>query len=464
MSRDDYISKLFIKNQDKLEQAPSADLWSRLEAELDAPVPAPTATPVFRLRVWVGYLAAASVVLVVAVGSLKWLATDPTNPTVQMAEPLALHTDVPEVAEEEIEPEPYEELPRALGNSNKINEEVNKNATLVIEEKAEEEARQQEQRIVAAVQKRLEAIEPSEIPNVDVDDIAINDLELADEAVSDDVQLELVEPLQNNHYVPTGSGAGAPQVNFYQNNQPVAPELNYNNSSLPQVTNTNTNVAEVEEVLSRNAASKADYATKGEKESDDYAAGYSEQQVENLTSVTAASSRRRGSIVTKSKKAEKIKSPMANAHPRLYPFGFLLGRWDDDHELEGRSYEIWNLKDKNTMVGKGYKLSKDNERIFEEIMRIEYRSNQIFLVMSFDENNNKVEYMLTSFGQERFVFEQKGRSKYPDKVILQQSGLQGYTITISNSSDFLTADQQRYLEHRNRVSNVRSIRTLRQAQ
>jgi hypothetical protein len=81
--------------------------------------------------------------------------------------------------------------------------------------------------------------------------------------------------------------------------------------------------------------------------------------------------------------------------------------------------------------------------------------------MSFEENSKQVDYMLSSFDQERFVFEQKGRSKYPDKVILQKDGLQGYSITIANSMDFLTADQQRYLEHRNRVSNVRSIRTLR---
>lgn len=468
MSRDDYISKLFIKNQDKLEQAPAADLWSKLEAELDAPAPAPRAIPVLRFRVWFGYLAAASVVLVVAVGSLKWLATDPINPTTQMTEPLALHTDVPEVAEEEDEPEPYEELPRALGNSNKINEEVNKNATLVIEEKEEEEARQQEERIVAAVQKRLETIQPSKIPNVDLDDIAMNDIVLADEAGSDDIQLELVEPLQNNHYVPTGSGGGSPQINFYQNNQPVAPELNYNNSSLPQITNTTANIAEVEEVLSRNSANKAESEEEEQKRQknvyESRVADVSSRKGKSLSVPQKYSAiSRRGSILAKTKKAEKIKSPMANAHPRLYPFGFLLGRWDDDHELEGRSYEIWNLRDENTMVGKGYKLSKDKERIFEELMRIEYRNNQIFLVLSFDENNEKVEYMLTSFGQERFVFEQKGRSKYPDKAILQQNGLQGYSITISNSSDFLTADQQRYLEHRNRVSNVRAIRTLRQA-
>ncbi|MFK7798705.1 MAG: DUF6265 family protein [Aureispira sp.] len=464
MSRDDYISKLFIKNQDKLEQAPSADLWSKLEAELDAPAPAQRAIPVLLPRAWFGYLAAASVVLVVAVGSLKWLATDPINPTTQMAAPLALHTDVPEVAEEEGEPEPYEELPRALGNSNKINEDVNKNATLVIEEKEEEEARQQEERIVAAVQKRIETTTLQQIQVNNVDDIAMNDIVVADEAIMDDVKLELVEPLQNNHFVPSGSGGGTPQVNFYQNNQPVAPQLNYNSSSVPQVTNTNTNLAEVEEVLNRSASRADKGASKYKKQEAENAYGNvaATKTIETPTK-KRATGRRRGGIVAKAKEGEKIKSPMAKAHPRLYPFGFLLGRWDDDHELEGRSYEIWNLRDENTMVGKGYKLSKDKERIFEELMRIEYRNNQIFLVMSFDENNEKVEYMLTSFGQERFVFEQKGRSKYPDKVILQQSGLQGYSVTISNSSDFLRADQQRYLEHRNRVSNVRSIRTLRQA-
>ena len=36
MNRDDYISKLFIKNQDKLNQMPADDLWSKLEQQLDA--------------------------------------------------------------------------------------------------------------------------------------------------------------------------------------------------------------------------------------------------------------------------------------------------------------------------------------------------------------------------------------------------------------------------------------------
>ncbi|MGH1338656.1 MAG: hypothetical protein ACRBFS_21260 [Aureispira sp.] len=452
MSRDDYISKLFIKNQDKLEQAPSADLWSKLEAELDTPVPVPTATPTLQPRAWMNYAAAASVLLVVLVGSLKWMKGKPTVIETQMEQPLALHTALPEVAKEEAEP--YEELPRAIGSSKKNKSGNTNNASLVIEEKEEEEARQQEQRIVEAVQKRL--VETSSEPAKDVDDIAMNDIVVADEAIMEEIELVEMAPLQNSYSGPGGAGGQAPTVNFYQNNQVVAPDLNYNSNSLPQVSNTVDNNAEVEEVLSRNAK-KMNLAAADKAESETTV-----KTDRKTTTQKSSAYGRRGSIVTKAKKADKIKSPMAGAHPRLYPFGFLLGRWDDDHELEGQSYEIWTLKDRNTLVGRGYKLSKDAERVFEERLRIEYRNNQIFLVMSFEENNRKVDYMLTSFDQERFVFEQKGRSKYPDKVIVQQNGLQGYSVTISNSADFLTADQQRYLEHRNRVSNVRSIRTLRQ--
>lgn len=446
MSRDDYISKLFIKNQDKLEQAPSADLWSRLETELDKP--SPTATPVLSPRAWWSYAVAASVLLVAVVVIYQWMDSNTLPNSTQLEEPIALNTAAPPVVEEEAEP--YEELPRAMG------EPESNTANLVMEEKEEEEARAQEQRIVEAVQKRLEADAPEK--GKEVQDIVMDDIFLADEVATEEIQL--VEPSQNNYAAPGGAGGQTPEINFYQNNQPVAPELNYNNSTIPQVTNTLANNAEVEEVLSRSARKKQEDAVAEELPMED--ANYIGEN--KIATQSTALPSRKGSIMAKAKKADKIKSPMADAHPRLYPFGFLLGRWDDDHELEGNSYEIWTLKDKNTLVGRGYKLSKDKERIFEERLRIEYRNNQVFLVMSFEENNKKVDYMLTSFDQERFVFEQKGRSKYPDKVILQQNGLQGYSVTISNSSDFLTADQQRYLEHRNRVSNVRSIRTLRQAQ
>ena len=37
MSREDYISKLFRENADKLDEQPSQDLWSRISGELDRP-------------------------------------------------------------------------------------------------------------------------------------------------------------------------------------------------------------------------------------------------------------------------------------------------------------------------------------------------------------------------------------------------------------------------------------------
>jgi len=80
--------------------------------------------------------------------------------------------------------------------------------------------------------------------------------------------------------------------------------------------------------------------------------------------------------------------------------------------------------------------------------------------MSLDEDKTTVDYMLTIFDNERFTFEQKASKNYPDKVIIQQSGLDGYSVIIVNNYNFLSADQQRYLENRNRVSNVQSMRTM----
>ncbi len=451
MSRDDYISKLFIKNQDKLEQAPSADLWSKLEAELDAP--APTAMPTLRPAAWMSYAAAASVLIALLAGGIYWSNGAIAPVQEQFNAPMALNTATAPVANEEAEP--YEE---PTGGTD------DRNINLVTEEREEKEDRAQEQRIVEAVQKRLEEVPMEEV--ADAEDIEMDDIILADEVVME--EFKLLEPAQNNHASP-GRGMADPTVNFYQNDQPVAPQLNYNNSSLPQIANTTSNQAEVEEVLNRSASKSVPADKYGNRRLDYDELGKTEREKEVTADAksrkrAAKSSdlkKRRGGIVAKDETADKIKSPMADAHPRLYPFGFLLGRWDDDHEMEGRSYEIWTLKDRNTLIGRGYKLSKDAERIFEERLQIVYRDNQVFLVMSFEENSEQIDYMLTSFDQERFVFEQKGRTKYPDKVILQQNGLQGYSVTISNSNEFLTADQQRYLEHRNRVSNVRSIRTLR---
>lgn len=431
MSRDDYISKLFIKNQDKLEQAPSNDLWSKMELQLnqDLPVTQSSTTATASATKVVGlskYLAAASVLVVLA--SVTYMFRSIETATMDQTvfeEPLAIYTD----DTEEEAYDPYKDLP------------VN------IEAKKAEEEVQQAENIVEAVNEKVlkeNIVVPAVMTNSTTKKIELESIQIIDEKEADDIIL--IEPeLQEERSLPSqNSASNTTRADLYINDAPVEQKnLNYNRSYVPQIANTVDNNSAVEQVLNQSKDKGGSIKTQKTK------------------STARKRNAGRGKIVGKEKKAvKKIKSPMATAHARLYPFGFLLGKWEDDNEMEGKSYEMWSLKSSNVLIGKGYKLSKDNERIFEEVMRIEFRDNQIFLVISLDEDKKTIDYMLTTFDNERFTFEQKMSKNYPDKVIIQQSGLDGYSVIIANNYNFLTTDQQRYLENRNRVSNVQSMRTM----
>ncbi|MBL4649392.1 MAG: hypothetical protein JKY03_06640 [Aureispira sp.] len=431
MSRDDYISKLFIKNQDKLEQPPSNDLWSRMELQLDQDLPvtqnstAGSATKVIGLS---KYLAAASVLVVLASVTYMFrsIETSTMDQTV-FEEPLAIYTDVSDIEEEAYDL--YKGLP-----------------TTIEEEKVEEEV-QQAMDIVEAVNKKVlkeNIVVPNNMTNSTTKKIELESIQIIDEKEADDIILIEPELPQEINAPSPASSPTTTRADLYKNDAIVEQkDLNYNRNYVPQIANTIDNKSAVEEVLNQSK----DKAARG--------------NTQKFKSNARKRSAGRGKIIGKEKKAvKKIKSPMAAAHPRLYPFGFLLGKWEDENEMEGKSYEMWSLKSSNVLIGKGYKLSNDAERIFEEVMRIEFRDNQIFLVISLDENKKTVDYMLTTFNNERFTFEQKMSKNYPDKVIIQQSGLDAYSVIIANNYNFLTTDQQRYLENRNRVSNVQSMRTM----
>lgn len=433
MSRDDYISKLFIKNQDKLEQTPSNDLWSKMELALDQDLPVTqsstagtgSVTKVIGLS---KYLAAASVLVVLA--SVTYMFRSMETSTMDQnvfEEPLAIYTEAADTEEEAYDS--YKDLPAD------------------IEKKKAEEEIVQAEKIVEAVNEKVlkeNIVVPDVMTNSTTKKIELESIQIVDEKEADDIIL--IEP-EIQEVVNQPSTATSPtrvRADLYKNDALIEEQgLNYNRSYVPQVANTIDNNSAVEQVLNQSKDKSGKINTK------------------KFNSNARKRNAGRGKIVGKEKKAiKKIKSPMAAAHSRLYPFGFLLGKWEDDNEMEGNSYEMWSLKNSNTLIGKGYKLSSNGDRIFEEVMRIEFRDNQVFLVISLDENKKTIDYMLTTFDNERFTFEQKMSKNYPDKVIIQQSGLDGYSVIIANNHNFLTTDQQRYLENRNRVSNVQSMRTM----
>lgn len=443
MSRNDYISKLFIKNQDKLEQVPSDDLWARLERQLDVDLPleAPTTAPApkgtGRVISMTRYAAAASVL--VATIAVAYFLNNPPVPEsteIVMEEPLALLTE-PVVEEAEL----YEDELALPANTD-------------IADKQEEEAEKaQEEKIVEAVAK---AIQKDPVLTQRNDKIELNDIELVDEKVQK-VQADVVvaEPTAVETISQEEEEEVTKEADLYIDNELVGnnkDDLNYTRAYVPQISNNTNNSNAVDEVINQ------------------YQTQQNNLRVESPTiqSATAAGAPRRkrstnrGQIFNKKgKRPEKIKSPMADAHPRLRSFGFLLGTWTDDNELEGKSYEKWNLKDANTLVGKGYKLSRNNEQVFEETMRIEFHDRQVFLVVSLDDNTPATHYMLTGFDNERYIFEQNSDNDKPNRIIIQQSGLDGFTVIMLNQGHFLSAEQQQYLGNRNHVSNVRAKRTMR---
>ena len=173
----------------------------------------------------------------------------------------------------------------------------------------------------------------------------------------------------------------------------------------------------------------------------------------------------RSAIRFKSKQIEFNKIPSIQIHPKLKPLSWLIGKWQDDNEKEGLSIEEWELANYRTLIGSGFKYSTNNDLLFKEQFKIEYRlaSKQIFLRVKYIENDRFVDYMLISYDTDQILFKQKEQMDYPDEVIIQRN-LDGYSTIITNTNKDLLPDQQRYLENRHRVSNIRAIRTLRTAE
>lgn len=430
MSRDDYISKLFIDNQDKLNQAPSVDLWSKLEANLDEQLPIAETPAPPKILSLSRYFAAASV-LVAVVGSVYLfdLAKAPQNKA--MAVEIVLEEEP--IAMLEDEAEPYQD------------EEVMPVSEIEAEEAKELHA--QETKIVEAVNEKVQEEQLFVANSTASDKIEMEDIELKGDFPSDNASSVIViETEEEEQPVAPAMNTTANTAFYYQNDEPLVQNTtrNYANA-VPQISNkNNSTLAESVVADQKKVAAKKESVASGSSAS--------------KTTSAKRKKARRGIINKKSKAKVKYRSPMATAHARLQPFGFLLGKWRDYNETDGKSYEVWSLKSSNTLVGRGYMLSNAGDRIFEEVIEIGIQNGQTFLTLSLDEDK-KMSYMLSKFDTERFVFTQSESSRYPDKVIIQQN-LDGYQIIISNQNDFLTPEQQRYLDNRNRVSNMRAARTM----
>lgn len=414
MEKKDYISKLFLNNQDKLEQQPSEGLWDRIESNLDESMPLKKSNwsliGLYRMSA-----AAAVIGLTVGIFLIHNSITDQPIMNMVLDEALAQVSN---------EAEPYED------------EEVLPKSMAELDEKLA--ISKQEKKIIEAVRTeilRSDTKNTTEKEKIEFQDIELNDNfnEIPDESII------MIEPEPSLDQAIEEDEI----ADFYQNNEKIQSEkLNYAISS-PQL-NSRSTIPNLESAQQdKNYENKVSSAIIGNKNGMD-----TKQLSSNSSIVYSKDTRRKG-----------LQKNNFNIHPKLRAFEFIVGAWIDKHEYDGQSFESWKLINRNKISGIGTKKSNEGDILFEETFFLEIKHNKVFLTLTFAENGNKIEYMLSKSSNERFVFIQKGKPGYPDKVILQKM-MDGYTVIINNSLDAMSIDQQRFLENRNRVTSNASKRIL----
>lgn len=449
MSRDDYISKLFIDNEHKLDEAPSGGLWDRLESKLDQemPVEQPDASgqlskvrggparggrPTSFMRL-APYMAAASVlILVVAIASVMNLGNADQSQQ-------ALADNQMEAVEDVV----LEEEPQAI-----ITSEEELKQQFAKEEKIQKEKiiKDFEKSNSARSAEGVATLDDVELKESESNDVILIEPENTADKLEEDAVIELptitADVENNNSTAPSSEVENERQLVKPQDFKYTNPAYgeNYNNRAYGVPPSADPSLAENLKKLEDVAPTKNTAAAKTEQKD------YSASRKSGLRS-------RKANKKSKNRKAYEI-------HPRIRIFDWMLGEFQDKSLDQGKSIESWRLLNPNTIEGVGV-LMRGKDKIFEEKMLIVHdpTQNRVFLKMYVDESKQQVTYLLTNFDTERIIFEQAGNSNYPNKVIFQRL-MNGFSTIIQQDSGFIEDQQQRYLNHRNNVSNVRAVRDL----
>jgi hypothetical protein len=420
ISREDYISKLFIDNEHKLDESPSGDLWSRIETKLEQTSLSsgkenlPRTTIAARKGIimrMVPYIAAASVLIIisVAISLFQW---PKQNNTLAESKEEVEDVDLPTAKSETI--------PIIPSDKDSAFEEEDQRQKIKMLQEAKKQAGKESKKAEASVEK------------YGLDIITINEK-------SNDVITMTPEPAKDEE----------------DNSFISRPRAEYNDFST-----TNGNVSNSPQIVPRSDYQNQNRNYANPPSADPAMADKIESYIkgkENMSTKKGNESKTQSRIKNKSVKSLQSNQQL-DSHLKI--FEWLLGQWTDEEEEGGIAYENWRWINANTIEGIGTKI-KENNKIFEERLSIYYDNSlkQVFLKMQIDDTKNQVIYMLSSFDTERIVFEQNEDPGIPNKVIFQRH-LNGYSTTIAFDQGFLKPAQQSYLDHRNRVSNVKALRIL----
>lgn len=425
MSGDDYISKLFLDNEHKLDEMPSEGLWGRIESKLDANIPGEstetstvkasqqveTARKGFSMIRLVPYMAAAAVLLI-----LVCLPFMMNNGTVKQT--IAENDKMPKLVEVVLD----EEAPEPLLSPDER------------EQAYKEKDKAQSQKINAMAKKVPVSTKKTELVLAESENSII---ELTPEPRVDKERAYLTKPTNS---------ANAGNINTMDEKITLDAYTNAGRNYAPQGADLSKR-AEIQEIANAYDAKEEKKVKKEDLPNDDY----------NMATIRSRSKDAKDDSYTK--KGENF------LVAQLQIFDWMLGEWVDKDVDGGESHEVWKRISPTTIECNGYKLKrKTKEKIFEEKISIYYDPSlkQVFMKMPIDDAGQQVVYMLTKFDTEYITFEQKEHKNFPDEVVFQRS-MRGFKVIINHNGNFLESNQQAYFSNRNRVTNVRAIRVMESA-
>lgn len=422
MDQNERISDLFKAHHKKVETPPSAAVWERLEARLDArdaQAEAPKRTG--RIHKLTPYAAAAAILLLIVAGIGLWDVQREGTQTAPFAAYESPSTATP----------PLAEVHRTTEAAQTIEETADETETRF---EAEDAAQAEHLKTLAAAQAQKSTKE-----------ISLEDIQI--EEVPEPILAEVEEETEANYAIPEAAGKQARTESTYlANNQGEikardAVKLNNRNYAAPPRLHLNPKATK-----DARAIAKEDLIAESE------ARHFAAPGNSTLNHTPPKMTRKRAA-------APQTQSAKQRAFGQLE---WLVGKWEDRNAHEGVSYEEWTHSSEFVLTGNGYYVL-DGDRIFYENMQIMYMrsADEVFLIMQVAANRPPLRYRLLSAGAYKAVFLRDIPDENPDKITLQRSRSdKKLTVELSNSHQALEADQQIFLQHRNLLSNQRAKRRL----
>jgi hypothetical protein len=440
MSNLDNFEKMMANNRDALNSRPSDEAWNRLSHRLkqrETPPPSPSS----KIRLWPRYLAAASILLVVA-GALTVFFNANTQKNKYLVEfidysasdsPITRSTPEQYYAEEIESPDAYKDMPSPAPAYNITKEVASKKV----------EAAPQTSSSVRLAEERSKDLAAS-TPN-QMNELATPTEKMASPAPSAPTNASIPEPYLSEDRERTAQ--------VLDDRAPAPKTLAMKRMSLE------INKIEASEKETKNEASEAD-----EPEQSGLSAAFENEQhlnselAKNDANLTARSNAPHAKFKAKEVVAKK-KTTRTEAEMQWMAMNWLMGTWQNN-SFNGTSIEKWQSKNSLTIEGSAYRVvGKDT--IFTEKIIIQREELGISLLCKFDASQGYVRYQLYMSHDNNMLFIQAYNPNAPNEIEFKGKNKNEMVVSYRFNRGGTFSDQQKnYLQNRNNLNDVKASRAL----